>query len=137
MANWTSFTNQLDPDQPARSVDVKAINENISALAEGAAGAPKIQSSAIETSYGGIGSYAFLRIRTATAITPGSSVSGSSLTPGALFASGGTNTAGGFVTGASITSNDAALSGTWRVMGTLNFASGSTQDRFTLFLRIA
>lgn len=51
MATWTDVANMLlDVDDPARSVDIKAIEENIRALAEGATGAPKIQPAALDPS---------------------------------------------------------------------------------------
>lgn len=37
---WTTFTTELDPDKPGRSVDIKAINANITAQANGDSGAP-------------------------------------------------------------------------------------------------
>lgn len=49
MATWTSVPNtSLDVGKAARSVDIKAIRDNITALAEGASGAPKLETAAIE-----------------------------------------------------------------------------------------
>ena len=48
MATWTNVSNTvLEPGDPIRSVDIIAIKENIIALSEGASGAPKILTAAI------------------------------------------------------------------------------------------
>lgn len=51
MATWTNISNtNLQPGAPARSVDVIALRDNPIALAEGAAGAPRIQTAALADS---------------------------------------------------------------------------------------
>jgi len=51
MATWTNIANQsLEPGSPARSVDAFALRDNPIAIAEGAAGAPRIQTNAIQNS---------------------------------------------------------------------------------------
>lgn len=48
MANWTNIPdNLLEPGKPIRSVDGLALRDNPIALAEGAAGAPKITDAAL------------------------------------------------------------------------------------------
>jgi len=47
MATWTIVSDKVAGD-PARAVDYNAVKENITALAEGASGAPKIQGSALD-----------------------------------------------------------------------------------------
>ena len=48
MATWTNVPNTvLEPGDPIRSVDIIAIKENIIALSEGASGAPKVLTNAI------------------------------------------------------------------------------------------
>ena len=48
MATWTTITNTaLEPGKPIRSVDGLALRDNVTALAEGAAGAPGIASAAL------------------------------------------------------------------------------------------
>ena len=48
MATWVNISNaNLQPGAPARSVDAIALRDNPIALAEGAAGAPRIQTAAI------------------------------------------------------------------------------------------
>jgi hypothetical protein len=50
MATWTTITDAaLEPGKPIRSVDGLALRDNVTALAEGAAGAPKIQNAALDT----------------------------------------------------------------------------------------
>jgi hypothetical protein len=51
MATWTNIPgSNLDPGAPARSLDAKALRDNPIAIAEGASGAPRIQTGAIENS---------------------------------------------------------------------------------------
>lgn len=47
---WTTFTTEFDSGQPGNGQDVKRINDNITALANGDAGAPKIQEQALDPS---------------------------------------------------------------------------------------
>jgi len=48
MANWTTITDAaLEPGKPIRSVDGLALRDNVTALAEGAAGAPGIARAAL------------------------------------------------------------------------------------------
>lgn len=48
MATWTDIPNaSLEPGAPARSVDAIALRDNITALAEGATGAPKVLTAAL------------------------------------------------------------------------------------------
>lgn len=47
MATWTAIPNaSLEPGAPARSIDAIALRDNVTALAEGASGAPKIVNAA-------------------------------------------------------------------------------------------
>ena len=49
MATWTTITDAaLEPGKPIRSVDGLALRDNAIAIAEGAAGAPKIQNAAMD-----------------------------------------------------------------------------------------
>ena len=50
MATWTTITDTaLEPGKPIRSVDGLALRDNVTALAEGAAGAPRIENAAMDT----------------------------------------------------------------------------------------
>ena len=50
MATWTTITDAaLEPGKPIRSVDGLALRDNAIAIAEGAAGAPKIKNAAVDT----------------------------------------------------------------------------------------
>jgi hypothetical protein len=49
MSTWTNVTDTvLEPGQPIRSVDIIAIKNNILAVPDGAANAPRVQTNAIE-----------------------------------------------------------------------------------------
>ncbi len=140
MADWTDIPDEnLSPNAPARSADMLAMRDNITAQAEGATGAPKTQTAAIEddavtadklaetsserdwvngristSSTGAIGTYAMLR-RTSNGVVPGSTYSGD------LVYSNGNGDAG------------SPVGGTWRAMGGTSLGSAET----TLFLRIS
>ena len=50
MATWTTITDAaLEPGKPIRSVDGLALRDNAIAIAEGAAGAPRIENAALDT----------------------------------------------------------------------------------------
>lgn len=50
MATWTNIDDTfLEPNKPARSADALALRDNPIAIAEGAAGAPKVRTNAAET----------------------------------------------------------------------------------------
>jgi hypothetical protein len=48
MANWTSIADAtLEPGKPIRAIDARALRDNPIAIAEGASGAPKIETAGI------------------------------------------------------------------------------------------
>ena len=118
MATWTTITDAtLEPGKPIRSVDGLALRDNVTALAEGAAGAPRIAAAALqtgtnerdwvldrtsETTPNDVGTYAFLMLSSLsnTDYDANSTLSGSSL----AYSN-------------SSESNSGSLSGTWRCMG--------------------
>jgi hypothetical protein len=143
MATWTTITDAaLEPGKPIRSVDGLALRDNVTALAEGAAGAPRIAAAALqtgtterdwvlartsETTANNVGTYAFLRLKSQSETDYGanSTLSGSSL----AYSN-------------SSESNSGSLSGTWRCMGyspSTRFTSDGSEDSraATLWLRIA
>ena len=146
MTTWTNIPDTaLEPGKPIRSVDGLALRDNAIAIAEGAAGAPKIQNAAVNTgalgaekfqsgtterdwvlartasaAVGAFGTYAMLYNNTATLFNPGVTVAGSSLD----YSSAGTTK--------SITSPP----GTWRCMGTVQ-STGAGDSSTSLFLRIS
>jgi hypothetical protein len=62
MTTWTSIpTASLEPGAPARSVDALALRDNPIAIAEGAASAPKVRTTALQPPAGG-GTYTLLRL---------------------------------------------------------------------------
>ena len=147
MATWTTITDAtLEPGKPIRSVDGLALRDNVTALAEGAAGAPRIENAAFdattlgsekfqagtderdwvldrtsETTANNVGTYAFLRLLSpsSTDYDANSTLSGSSL----AYSN-------------SSESNSGSLSGTWRCMGYSPNTSGSVTTA-TLWLRIS
>ena len=138
MATWTTITDAaLEPGKPIRSVDGLALRDNVTALAEGAAGAPKIKNAAFDAAVlgsekfqtgtterdwvlarnagagaGVIGTYAFAW--TALSRGFGAIVSGGNLFPSDT-----------------VDLDSSSLPGTWKCMGS---ASGSSS---TLWLRIS
>lgn len=164
MATWTDIpTEVLEPGKPVRSVDAIALRDNPIAIAEGASGAPRIQTNAIQngavtnekianmdagklnsgtvpgarlpTSYGTVGSYLLAGIRPSNALTvaPGATVAGSRLGATSIRVTSD----GGF----GDPTVGAAMSGTWRnVSGTVvrpNSVSGAYPTGVGLFVRIS
>ena len=155
MAIWKDITDAaLEPGKPIRSVDGLALRDNVTALAEGAAGAPKIQNAAMGTNSvdnanvvnsnigaekfqtgtterdwvlgrtsdagaGAVGTYGFFLKTSSGTSSPGSTISGSSLS----WSNGGGN-------------NSGSPSGTWRCMGFVPIF-GSDAERSTSWLRIS
>ena len=144
MATWTTITDAaLEPGKPIRSVDGLALRDNVTALAEGAAGAPKIKNAAFDAAVlgaekfqtgtterdwvlgrtsnaagGAVGTYAFALAGAGPASGFGASISGSRLTPSNVAVN-----PSGYV------------SGTWRCMGSTDDGIGSVST--TLWLRIS
>ena len=143
MATWTTITDAiLEPGKPIRSVDGLALRDNVTALAEGAAGAPKIKNAAFDAAVlgaekfqtgtterdwvmertsnaagGAVGTYAFARVEAGFAPGFGGSISGSRLTPSNVAVI-----------------SAFSVSGTWRCMGSTDGPLGS--EKTTLWLRI-
>jgi len=90
------------------------------------------------TSFGAVGTYAFL-VKNGSSVASGSSYSGSSLQSGgvnAIVSVTGSNT----VYAANMTQlarGDTTMSGTWRAMGSVSYNGSSTYGRGTVFLRIS
>ena len=145
MADYTTITDaQVDPEAPITSELMSALRDNPIAIAEGAAGAPRVEPIAFSANYytaGAVGTYVWARRTTGTAdVAFGSTLAGSSLSP--TSAAYGSNQSyigpGAFTVGA-------ALSGTWRAMGTydhelfVDFGEGFIMRLLgsTLWLRIS
>lgn len=90
------------------------------------------------TSFGAVGTYAFL-VKNGSSVTSGSSVSGSSLQSGGVAALQSRTTANtaydANITG--LARGDTTMSGTWRAMGSVTYNGSSTYGRGTVFLRIS
>jgi hypothetical protein len=149
MATWTTIPDSsLEPGKPIRSIDGLALRDNPVAIAEGAAGAPRIAAAALQTgtpernwvlnltagaSAGAVGSYAFLRRNDNNGSTTNNTVSGSLLRYSGAWAridtNGGTREA----------TDGAAPAGTWRLMGQLsgNDPSFGSSGVASLWLRIS
>ena len=71
MATWTTIPDaNLEPDKPARSIDALALRDNPVAIAEGAAGAPKIDILGLENgdiAAGGVASWKRSRLTSTVA----------------------------------------------------------------------
>ena len=132
MTTYTTIADaNLDPDSPARSIDALALRDNPIAIAEGAAGAPRIEDAALDstaTAAGSdwvlgrtalatlslVGTYAFLQN------VSGSTLSAGQTEPGASLVYSGTGAA-----------SASSPPGTWRTMG------NAPNTESTLFLRIS
>jgi hypothetical protein len=130
---WTNIDNALvSVGALPFATTIQALRDNPIAIANGDAGAPRIDPiNAMEHqgAAGAIGTYAFAR-RSSGDVAFGATLAGSSLvTVGAFSAfSGGSDTL----------STGAALSGTWRCMGTYDHTGTSgTATGSTLWLRIS
>ena len=121
MTTWTTIPDaSLDPTKPARAIDAKALRDNPIAIAEGASGAPKINSIAAMDhggSVGAVGTYALLQDLTTprVSLTEGSTRAGSSL-----------RYAGASVVSGSVNVRNAAPAGTWRLMGVTGYTYDGT-----------
>lgn len=145
MANWTVLTDvELEPGKPARSSQAISLRDNIIAQAEGATGAPKTQTEAIEDDAVTADKLAettaerdWVNGRTATSSTAAVGTyamlhySGGQTNPGTVR-SGGLSyaSAGGSIF------NDYAAGGSWRCMGYIGAGSG-IDNQVTLWLRIS
>ena len=152
MATWTNIANtSLEPGSPARSVDAFALRDNPIAIAEGAAGAPRIagqQGPAVQTE--GLFNGAVTSAKLATGSgerdwvlerTAGASRGAVGTYAFCVQVSGGIPSAGGTVAGSSLRythANNFNGSGTppgsWRVMG---WTASTGLDGRTVYLRIS
>lgn len=151
MATYTAITDaEIDQDSPVTQTLMTKYRDNLIATAEGAAGAPRIEDAALDTtvttagtnwvlarsaaSVGVVGSYAFVRYITVTDtdLAPGATVAGSAL----RYASISIRTDS--LVQISFGISTVTLSGTWRVMGFFAQNDGS-EDTFgqSLVLRIS
>lgn len=140
MADWTGIADSsLDPDAPLTSELAYAWRDNPIAIAEGAAGAPRILDAALGTtptnagrnwvaqrtvtaSASGVGQYAFLRVDGSAGYGPGDTVDASVAT----VRWNGSGSANGPI----------ISTGVWRCQGFIATGSSGT-DRATLWLRIS
>lgn len=150
MATYTAITDEeIDQDSPITQTLMTKYRDNLTAVIEGDASAPKVEDAALDTtvtsagtdwvaariagvSVGAIGTYAFLRNVTAESATyaAGATVAGSKLRYAGLFTNDNFTTTQ-WQTGGT-------PSGTWRVMGYMANTTPGDDDRGgTLCLRIS
>lgn len=142
MTDYLPYTSgEYAVDAPATALHFERWFRNWEAGFEGAPGAPRIDpiaAMAHQGVEGAVGTYVFARRTTGTAdVAFGSTLAGSSLSP--TSASMGHADTGGS-TGTGTFNTGAALSGTWRCMGTYDHttgSSGTTMQGATLWMRIA
>src|SRR5690625_3094477 len=159
MATYTNIpTANLEPGKPIRSVDHIALRDNPIAIAEGAAGAPRIQTNAIANSAvttakianssvtaqklatgGNENNWTRCRIATSTAGQVGAYdfVTSLSLTRSWNQTIAGSSLRRAAVGPSGLTYDGSALSGTWRIMGYYVSLEGGTPTAATLALRIS
>ena len=131
MTTYTGIANsEVDGDSPITDTLMQRLRDNVLAMFEGAAGAPRLQLAALDTWFttaGAVGTYVFATRTTGTAdVAFGSTLAGSSLsTVGASWDM--TSLSAPLTTGST-------LSGTWQCMGNYDHANGGTKGA-TLWLR--
>jgi hypothetical protein len=137
VTNEVEHTNVTDVVADVTTVSNTALHSGSPLNAANLTGAlPAIDGSALtgvgaSTTTGAVGTYAFLMYRVASTLTPGQSVSGSSLRYGSVSSGNLVNTSGHSVTNTGAT----APSGTWRCMG--QKPSGYYNYPATLYVRIS
>ena len=153
MATWTTITDTaLEPGKPIRSVDGLALRDNVTALAEGAAGAPRIENAALDTD--SVTNVKVVNVtlgaekfQTGTTERNWVMERTSNAAGGAVgtyaFAQADAGAASGFgdsISGSVLLPSNVALNasgsvlGTWRCMGSMDGPLGS--EKTTLWLRI-
>lgn len=138
MADWVDIQDSaVDPDAPVTSELAYAFRDNPIALAEGAAGAPRIQFGAMGswlTTNGGVGTYVFA-LCSPVSQGFGDVVSGSQLQPTSAARSVAVSSDGGVAN----LSLGASLSGTWRCMGVSSSSATAEVSLVgaTLWVRVA
>ena len=153
MADWTTIPDSsIEPGKPIRSIDGLALRDNPVAIAEGAAGAPRIAAGALQAGVperdwilgltaaadvGAVGTYAFLGETATTSTTPGNTRAGSSLRYAGIQKTG-TSWISARTT-LTATGINTAPAGTWKCMGQSvgAFDDGQSYYPATLWLRIA
>ena len=151
MADWTNLPNQaVGVGGLPSGATVTALRDNPVAIAQGAAGAPRIKDAALDTTVtnagrdwvaaraagaaaGAVGTYAFLGQVTEATNLFGSTVAGSNLRPAGIRAT--TPFSNVDPTPTSHGGQDSARAGTWRCMGVIRGAVGG--GGASLWLRIS
>lgn len=158
MATWTEIPNSsIETGRPIRAIDGRALRDNVVALAEGASGAPKIETAAIDdlavtagklatgnnerdwvldrtagASVGAVGTYAFLGETGNVTTNPGGTRAGSALRYANVIKfdtsdQASASWASTFLSAARARGGSSAPAGTWRAMG-FNFSENTSFD---------
>lgn len=156
MATWTTIPNlALQPGAPVRSLDGLALRDNPVAIAEGASGAPRIETDALDVdavleatgrdyTFGAVGTHALLwKNTTATVITAGSTHAGSTLRPAGLSGTIGiTDSTGVYqdtrnaLLSVGVPTTVSTVTGTWLALGSTNTSTSGVDYPVTLFVRV-
>jgi hypothetical protein len=157
MADWTSIPDAtFDPDRPVLGSTHLAIVKNFEALAEGASGAPRVQTLAVQdgavtdaklntsatntgrdwvlarsalSAVGAVGTYAFLGSTSNASISWGATYSGSALrAAGVLINRSWSNTDFNSTVVSQSNFQNITPAGTWRCMGTSRGGNDSTPN---------
>lgn len=138
---WTTIANsEIDQDSPVTQPLMTALRDNPIAIANGDAGAPRVQAIAAMSHLGNdgaVGTYCFARREPPADVAFGSATSGSNLRP--TSAAYGISVSTGL--GSANLNSGSALAGTWRCMGQYDATVGNSSEvtllGATLWLRIS
>lgn len=140
MATWTTIPDAaLNPAAPIRSIDAKALRDNVTALAEGATGAPKVQTAALDTN--SVLEAIARDFSIPSGICPVGTITllanygSSNFTAGSTYAGSGLQFCG-FDVGTSLgfTASATYQTGSWMAMGFSNYSGTAT--RAMIFMRV-
>ena len=153
MATWTAIPDtSINIGKPVRSIDGFALRDNPIAIAQGATGAPKIETLALDINavleatardytFGALGTHAFLwRDSLNTSIVAGTSYAGSGLKPAGLSTLNSITGASGVYYGWDdhlfVGANSPTMLGTWLALGS-TYVATTPDNPASLFVRIA
>ena len=113
-------------------------NNDLSQVPNGIALRKVVAANAPSTTYGAIGTYAFLAKRGTGFVVAGSTYAGSGLVPAGVYVNSSITDNGiGFGSNSALGVGSGALSGTWRAMGSFTRLDASNFTRATIFVRIS
>ena len=154
MADWTTIPDTtFEPGAPAKGRDMRFLRDNPIAIAEGAAGAPRVQAAALGTdnnmrdwvlariagaSINAVGTYRMAYYRSSTQLSPGGTASGSALR---VRPETSINEANQFNVSTENSLPSDSLPGAWRLMGhhaiAADLSVGSSPMPAAFWLRVS